>query len=90
MTTALGSTPTDLWAPDISYFNGQFHVYYAGSTFGSNDSVIGLATTPSLAKPAWADQGLVVQSTTSDDFNDIDPNVSFDQSCTPWLAYGSF
>jgi hypothetical protein len=22
-----------LWAPDISYFNGLYHVYYAGSTF---------------------------------------------------------
>ncbi len=90
VTTALGSTPASLWAPDISYFNGQFHVYYAGSTFGSNDSVIGLSTTPSLKTPAWTDQGLVVQSITSDDFNAIDPNVSFDQNCTPWLAFGSF
>jgi arabinan endo-1,5-alpha-L-arabinosidase len=90
VTIALGSTPTDLWAPDISYFNNQFHVYYAGSTFGSNDSVIGLSTTASLATPAWADQGLVVQSKTTDNFNAIDPNVSFDQNCTPWLAFGSF
>jgi arabinan endo-1,5-alpha-L-arabinosidase len=90
VTTALGSTPTDLWAPDISYFNGLFHVYYAGSTFGSNDSVIGLATTKSLQSPAFSDQGMVVQSTTSDDFNAIDPNVSFDESCAPWLVYGSF
>jgi arabinan endo-1,5-alpha-L-arabinosidase len=90
VSTALGSAPTDLWGPDISYFNGQFHVYYAGSSFGSNDSVIGLATTPSLASPTWADQGLVLQSRTSDDFNAIDPNVSFDASCTPWLAFGSF
>jgi arabinan endo-1,5-alpha-L-arabinosidase len=90
ITTALGSNPGSLWAPDISYFNGQFHVYYAGSTFGSNDSVIGLATTASLAAPAWTDQGVVVASKTSDDFNAIDPNVSFDESCTPWLAFGSF
>jgi arabinan endo-1,5-alpha-L-arabinosidase len=90
ISTALGQTPTDLWAPDISFFNGQFHVYYAGSTFGSNDSVIGLATTASLASPHFADQGMVVQSTTADTFNAIDPNVSFDQDCTPWLAFGSF
>src|SRR5579885_3105041 len=31
-----------LWAPDISYFNGSYHLYYAGSTFASNTSVIGL------------------------------------------------
>jgi arabinan endo-1,5-alpha-L-arabinosidase len=90
ITSALGSNPGSLWAPDISYFNGQFHVYYAGSTFGSNASVIGLATSASLASPKWTDQGLIVQSKTSDDFNAIDPNVSFDQDCTPWLAFGSF
>ena len=90
ITSALGSNPGSLWAPDVSYFNGQFHVYYAGSTFGSNASVIGLATSASLASPKWTDQGLVVQSKTSDDFNAIDPNVSFDQDCTPWLAFGSF
>ncbi len=86
--TATGAT--GLWAPDISYFNGSFHVYYAGSTFGSNVSVIGLATTATLQSPHWVDQGLVVQSKSSDDFNAIDPSVSFDQSCTPWLAFGSF
>ena len=37
-----------LWAPDISFFNGLYHVYYAGSTFGSNVSVIGLATNTTL------------------------------------------
>jgi arabinan endo-1,5-alpha-L-arabinosidase len=90
VTTALGMNPGSLWAPDVSYFGGQFHVYYAGSTFGSNSSVIGLATTPSLKTPQWTDQGLIVQSKTSDTFNAIDPNVAFDETCSPWLAYGSF
>ena len=81
---------TGLWAPDISYFNGQFHVYYAGSTFGSNTSVIGLATSPSLKSPTWTDQGLVVQTKSGDNYNAIDPNVTFDQNCAPWLAFGSF
>ena len=31
-----------------------------------------------------------MQSTSADDFNAIDPNVSFDANCTPWLAFGSF
>jgi arabinan endo-1,5-alpha-L-arabinosidase len=90
ITSTLGSNPGSLWAPDVSYFSGEFHLYYAGSTFGSNDSVIGLATTTSLASPRWVDQGLIVQSASTDGFNAIDPNVSFDASCTPWLAFGSF
>jgi arabinan endo-1,5-alpha-L-arabinosidase len=92
--TALGTNPGDLWAPDISYFNGMFHVYFAGSTFGTNSSVIGLATNTTLETSntayAWVDQGLVVQSVTSDNFNAIDPNLSFDQTCAPWLSFGSF
>jgi arabinan endo-1,5-alpha-L-arabinosidase len=94
VTSAIGSTPADLWAPDISYFNCQFHVYYAGSTFGSNESVIGLATSPVLDPNSrdyrWTDQGMVVQSKSSDNFNAIDPNVAFDQDGAPWLAFGSF
>jgi arabinan endo-1,5-alpha-L-arabinosidase len=93
-TAIVGSGLTSIWAPDISYFNGTFHVYWAGSTFGSNTSVIGLATNttldPARAGYAWVDQGLVVQSRSTDNFNAIDPNVSFDATGAPWLAYGSF
>ena len=93
-TAIIGTGLTALWAPDISYFNGLFHVYWAGSTFGSNTSVIGLATNLALdstkAGFAWVDQGMVTQSRSSDDFNAIDPNVSFDGTGAPWLAFGSF
>ena len=34
----------NLWAPDISYHNGKYYMYYAASTFGSNHSAIFLAT----------------------------------------------
>src|ERR1019366_6704821 len=34
----------DAWAPDISYYKGKYHLYYALSTFGSQNSAIGLAT----------------------------------------------
>ncbi len=33
-----------LWAPDVSYFGGTYHLYYAASSFGSNRSCIGHAT----------------------------------------------
>src|SRR5271170_2381746 len=76
ITSTLGSIP-NLWAPDISFFNGLWHLYYAGSSFGSNNSVIGLATTPTLDPSSpryhWTDRGLVFASTSADNFNAIDP-----------------
>lgn len=93
LTTILGPI-TNLWAPDISYWGGLYHLYYAGSLFGKNTSVIGLATNSTLdpASPHyhWVDRGLVIQSDARDDWNAIDPNLSFDKAGHPWLAFGSF
>ena len=91
---AIGGTPPNLWAPDVSFFNGKYHVYYAGSRFGTNTSVIGLATNVTLDSSSldyqWVDEGLVIQSTPADNWNAIDPNLSFDADNQPWLAFGSF
>jgi len=88
-----GKTVTDLWAPDISFFGGSFHLYYSASTFGSNRSCIGHATRASLETGSWSDQGPVICSnvtTGNEPWNAIDPNVVLDASGTPWLAFGSF
>jgi arabinan endo-1,5-alpha-L-arabinosidase len=83
-----------LWAPDVSFFNGLYHLYYAGSTAGSQASVIGLATNPTLdpADPAyrWTDAGQVLASRPGDDFNAIDPNILVDSDRRVWLTYGSY
>jgi arabinan endo-1,5-alpha-L-arabinosidase len=83
---------SNLWAPDISFFGGVYHLYYSASTFGSNHSCIGHATRASLATGSWMDHGQVICSNagTNDNWNAIDPNVIVDQAGTPWLAFGSF
>ncbi len=56
----------DIWAPDISFFNDRWHLYYAVSTFGTQESAIGLATNGTLdpADPdyEWVDLGEVLRS----------------------------
>lgn len=85
---------TGLWAPDVSFVGGEYRLYYSVSTFGSNRSAIGLATSPTLDPKAknygWKDRGLVVMSTPADDFNAIDPNFVIDRQGRHWLALGSF
>lgn len=93
ITDALGNIP-NLWAPDISFYNGQWHLYYAGSSFGSNNSVIGLATTPTLNPRSpryhWTDDGLVFRTSSSDNFNAIDPSLVTGAGGSKYLVLGSF
>jgi arabinan endo-1,5-alpha-L-arabinosidase len=85
---------TDLWAPDISYFNHQYHIYYAASTLESQVSVIGLATNTTLDPTSpgyrWVDQGMILSSGPGDNFNALDPNILIDADGSVWLNYGSF
>jgi arabinan endo-1,5-alpha-L-arabinosidase len=84
----------DIWAPDISFFKDQWHLYYAVSSFGSQDSAIGLATNATLDPNSpdyqWVDQGEVLRSRPGDQWNAIDPNLVLDENGESWLAWGSF
>lgn len=83
-----------LWAPDVSYFNGKYHLYYSASTFGRNRSSIGLVTNRTLDPASdhfrWEDQGKIIGSSSADDWNAIDPNIVLDEEGQPWLSFGSF
>lgn len=92
---AIPSFKGHIWAPDISFHNGQYYLYYAVSAFGKNTSCIGLATNKTLDPSAknfkWIDHGKVIQSVPGRDmWNAIDPNLIMDENRTPWLAFGSF
>jgi arabinan endo-1,5-alpha-L-arabinosidase len=75
--------------------NGTYYLYYAVSSFGSNNSTIGVATNRTLHPGSpdfkWADHGPVVESVAGRDmWNAIDANLAFDEKGTPWLTFGSF
>lgn len=84
-----------IWAPDISYFNGLYHIYYSVSTFGKNNSAIGLATNATLDRSSpdykWVDHGMVIRSTQGEtDWNAIDANIAVEDNGRVWMTWGSF
>ncbi len=92
--TAAVPGTSGIWAPDIVKRGSEYRLYYSVSTFGSNRSAIGLTTNSALSlnSPAagWTDKGAVIQSTSADTFNAIDPAVFTDAEGREWMAFGSF
>ena len=80
----------DFWAPDISFRDNKYWLYYSVSTFSKNTSAIGLATSPTLTSPTWTDQGMVIRSQSTNNYNCIDPNAFEDTDGKVWLSFGSF
>ncbi|NMC41574.1 MAG: arabinan endo-1,5-alpha-L-arabinosidase [Bacteroidales bacterium] len=84
-----------MWAPDISFYRGNYYLFYSVSAFGRNTSCIGLAMNKTLNPSSpdfhWKDLGCVIQSIPGrDNWNAIDPNLIIDEKGTPWLDFGSF
>jgi len=84
-----------IWAPDISFYNGKYYLYYSVSAFGKNTSAIGLATNTTLnpadANFKWEDKGRVIQSYPSKtNWNAIDPHLVADKKGNAYLSFGSF
>jgi arabinan endo-1,5-alpha-L-arabinosidase len=92
---AIPSFKGHIWAPDISFHDGKYYLYYAVSAFGKNTSCIGLATNktldPSSPDYYWDDHGQLIQSIPGRDlWNAIDPNQVDDEQGNHWLSFGSF
>lgn len=88
--TVPGNTRRLYWAPEVHRLHNLYFVYYAVSTFGSNTSAIGLATSPTLVNPHWTDLGPVIQSSSRSNYNTIDPSIVSGPDGNLWLAFGSY
>jgi arabinan endo-1,5-alpha-L-arabinosidase len=82
------------WAPDVIRAGNRWLLYYSISSFGKNTSAIAHATNPTLdpADPAfkWSDDGIIIRSYPTNNFNAIDPAVAFDAEGRLWLSFGSY
>lgn len=92
---AVNGFKNHIWAPDISFYKGQYHLYYSISAFGKNTSCIGVATNktlhPASADFKWIDHGKIIQSYPGKtNWNAIDPNIIADEKGNAWMTFGSF
>jgi arabinan endo-1,5-alpha-L-arabinosidase len=78
------------WAPSVVDYKGKALCYYAVSTFGSQNSAIGLTTASSIGQGDWVDQGPVITSGNGSSYNAIDPCFVQDAAGSPWLSFGSW
>lgn len=93
-TAAVPGFTGNFWAPDVTYMNGLYHLYYSVSTWGSKISAIGLATSPTLDPAAsgygWTDRGAVLQSNNSTPYNAIDASLFQDTDGRAYMSFGSY
>ena len=79
----------DAWAPDVHNIGDTYYCYYAVSTFGTQESVIGVATSKTMEVGTWKDHGSTgLQSVNGSDYNCIDPAFHRADG-TKYMTFGS-
>ncbi|KAK7052199.1 glycosyl hydrolase [Favolaschia claudopus] len=76
-----GGDNLKLWAPDCKVVDGSIRLFYSASTIGSQNSAIFYAYSTTGASGSWTNGGLVVKSSSSNNFN-VNP--------VPYLSFGSY
>lgn len=80
----------DLWAPDVAQVGNEYYVYYTVSSFGVQDSAIGVATSATMDCGSFVDRGSTgVESRAGSPYNAIDGNLLQDGGKN-YFAFGSF
>ncbi|KAJ4363493.1 hypothetical protein N0V83_009788 [Neocucurbitaria cava] len=78
----------DLWAPDVTKVGDTYYLYYSVSSFGSQNSAIGVATSTNL--DSWTDHGSTgITSKAGKNYNAIDGALYWDGSKFV-MSFGSF
>ena len=81
----------DLWAPDVTKVGDIYYLYYSVSTFGSQESAIGVATSTTMEVGTWTDCGSTgVMSHAGSAYNAIDGNVVLAGDGSYYMSFGSF
>ncbi len=78
-----------IWAPGCYKVGDKWRVYYAASSLGSQNSVIGMAYAETPAGP-YTDCGMVIRSHTGDPYNCIDPCIFTDDDGQTYFIWGSY
>lgn len=86
-----GNPGTDLWAPEVTRVGEEYFVYYSVSSFGTQISRIGVATSRDMSCGSWTDLGSTgVESQTGDAYNAIDASLLHDDDGVWRMTFGSF
>ncbi|TMW63236.1 hypothetical protein Poli38472_002177 [Pythium oligandrum] len=79
-----------LWAPDVQKVGDTYYLYYSVSTFGSQTSALGVASSKTMDVGTWTDHGSIgVKSDSSKPYNAIDANLLVDGN-NHYMTFGSF